>query len=52
MTEKPEQWVELAEMASKEQDPERLMALAAEINRLLEKKQNPTKDEPLKPTEE
>ncbi len=52
MAENPEQWVELAEMASKEQDPEKLMALAAEINRLLEKKQNPPKDEQPTATEE
>ena len=33
-----ELWIELAELAAQEQDPEKLMALASEINRLLEKK--------------
>ena len=40
----PELWEELAELASQEQDPEKLMALVAEINRLLETKDNPAKD--------
>jgi hypothetical protein len=39
----PEQWEKLAELASQEQDPEKLMALVAEINRLLEKKDNVAK---------
>jgi hypothetical protein len=38
-----EDWEELAELASQEQDPEKLMALVAEINRLLEKKDNVAK---------
>ncbi len=38
-----EQWEELAELASQEQDPEKLIALVAEIDRLLEKKDNVTK---------
>ena len=40
----PESWEELAELASREQDGEKLMALVAEINRLLEAKNNHTKD--------
>ena len=39
-----ELWTELAEQASHEQDPEKLMALVAEINRLLEAKDNQAKD--------
>jgi len=34
-----ERWRELCELARVEQDPERLMALINEINRLLEEKQ-------------
>ena len=34
-----EKWMELCEQASKEQDPEKLLALVQEINRLLETKQ-------------
>jgi len=34
-----ERWMELAELASKEQDPEKLMALIAEINQFLAEKQ-------------
>ena len=34
-----EKWVELCEQASTEQDPEKLLALVQEINRLLEAKQ-------------
>ena len=33
-----ERWKELCAQAAKEQDPEKLMALVAEINRLLERK--------------
>ena len=40
----PESWEELAELASQEQDSEKLMELVAEINRLLEVKDNHTKD--------
>jgi hypothetical protein len=40
----PEQWEELAELASQEQDPEKLMELVAEINQLLDHKENVTKD--------
>ena len=35
--EKSELWMELAELASHEEDPEKLMALVSEIDRLLEK---------------
>lgn len=38
-----ESWQELAELASQEQDPEKLMELVAEINRLLDAK-DMTKD--------
>jgi hypothetical protein len=34
-----ERWMELCEMAVKEQDPAKLMALVAEINRILEGKE-------------
>jgi hypothetical protein len=34
-----EQWRELCKLAASEQDPEKLMALVAEIDRLLEKQQ-------------
>jgi hypothetical protein len=36
-----ERWEKLAELASQEQDPEKLLALVAEINQLLEAKENP-----------
>jgi hypothetical protein len=39
-----ELWVELAEQASEEQDPEKLMELVAEIDRLLEAKDNQAKE--------
>ncbi len=39
-----ELWMELAELAAQEQDPEKLMALASEINRLLEKKEGQEND--------
>lgn len=35
-----ERWMELCELASKEQDPNKLMALVTEITRLLEEKRN------------
>jgi len=35
-----ERWMELAEQASKEQDPEKLSELVKEIIRLLEEKEN------------
>jgi hypothetical protein len=34
-----ERWMELAELASKEQDPDRMMELIREINEILERKQ-------------
>jgi len=34
-----EKWMELCELPSTEQDPEKLLALVREINRLLEAKQ-------------
>ena len=40
----PESWEELARLASQEQDGEKLMELVAEINRLLEVKDNLKKD--------
>jgi hypothetical protein len=36
--EKRESWMELCELAAQEKDPKRLMALIAEIDRLLEAK--------------
>ncbi len=39
-----ELWEELAELASHEEDSEKLMALVAEINRLLDNKDNLAKD--------
>jgi hypothetical protein len=39
MQENRERWMELCEQASTEQDPEKLLALVQEINRLLEAKQ-------------
>ena len=47
-----ELWMELAEMASHEEDPEKLVALVAEINRLLEKKQGVAKGGQLEPSPE
>ena len=34
-----ERWMELCELAAKEQDPAKLMALVAEINRILDSKE-------------
>lgn len=39
MRENRERWMELAELASNEQDLEKLMLLVSEINQLLEEKQ-------------
>lgn len=39
-----ESWEELAELASHEEDPDKLMALVAEINRLLDDKDNLARD--------
>jgi hypothetical protein len=38
--EKKERWMQLAEQAAVEQDPEKLQLLVLEIDRLLEEKQN------------
>ena len=35
-----ERWMELCALAAEEQDPEKLLALAVEISRLLEEKEN------------
>ena len=39
MQENSERWMELAAQATVEQDPDKLMALVLEINKLLEEKQ-------------
>ncbi len=39
MQDNKERWMELCAQASNEQDPERLLALVQEINRLLEEKE-------------
>jgi hypothetical protein len=39
MQEKTERWMELCAQAAVEQDPEKLLALVKEINRLLEAKE-------------
>ncbi len=39
MQDQRERWMQLCEQAATEQDPEKLMALIAEINRLLEAKE-------------
>jgi hypothetical protein len=44
MRENRERWLELAELAANEQDPDKLMALVREINELLEKKQKRLND--------
>ena len=38
-----ERWMALAEQAAKEQDPERLISLMTELNRLLEEKEQAAK---------
>jgi len=43
-----ERWEELCELASKEQDPTKLIELMKEINRLLEIKLNRPKGDPLR----
>ena len=35
-----ERWMELCELAAKEQDPEKLLKLVQQINQMLEEKQN------------
>ncbi len=44
MQEKRERWMHLCEQAANEQDPEKLMALIAEINQLLEAKERRLKN--------
>ena len=39
MREKRERWMQLAEMAANEQDPKKLLEIAAEIIRLMDEKQ-------------
>jgi hypothetical protein len=39
MRENRERWMELAELAANEQDPDKLMELVRELNELLDKKQ-------------
>ena len=43
---KKEEWLQLCEQAVNEQDPQKLMALIAEINRLLEVKEQRLKEAP------
>jgi hypothetical protein len=43
-----ERWIELCELATKEQDPVKLMDLVAEINRILESKEQRLKAADLK----
>ena len=42
-----ERWRELGELAEKEQDPDKLISLIKEINRLLEEKQSRLTHEPI-----
>jgi len=44
--EKLEQWRQLCELAANEQDPERLLALVKEINRLLDEKEKRLREKP------
>lgn len=46
MDENREKWMELCERAAREQDPERLMQLIAQINQLLEAKEHKLKSSP------
>jgi hypothetical protein len=46
MEENREKWMELCERAAQEQDPEKLMELIAEINRLLDAKERRLKGRP------
>jgi hypothetical protein len=43
--EKKEHWMQLCEQAANEQDPQRLLELVNEINRLLEEKEQRLKQE-------
>jgi hypothetical protein len=42
MTPQPNNWRHLAEQASKELDPEKLMGLVHELNRVLEQNERPS----------
>jgi hypothetical protein len=42
-SEHKQEWMRLCELASKEQDPEKLMELVREITRLLEERETATK---------
>jgi hypothetical protein len=44
-----ERWMELAELAANEQDPQKMLELVREINDLLEQKQNRLNHLPPKP---
>ena len=46
MRENREKWMELCEQAATEQDPEKLMELILQINRLLEAKERRLKGSP------
>jgi hypothetical protein len=46
MKENREKWMKLCEQAANEQDPEKLMELVTEINRLLEEKEQRLKRNP------
>jgi len=46
-----ERWKQLCEQAAVEQDPEKLLRLTPEINRLLDEKEERPKNLPLKPAE-
>ncbi len=46
MQEQRERWLQLCEQAANEQDPEKLMILIAEINRLLESKERRLRQNP------
>jgi hypothetical protein len=46
--EKLEQWRQLCELAAIEQDPQRLLALLEEINRLLDEKEKRLRSKPEK----
>jgi hypothetical protein len=49
MQENEEKWKQLCEQAAKEQDPDKLMELIAEINRLLAAKDNRLRGKPSGP---
>jgi hypothetical protein len=46
MDENREEWMELCARAAKEQDPEKLMELIAQINQILEAKERSLKSNP------